>query len=307
VCSSDLYQAAKYLKVSEKTLRRWEKNGRISPIRTRGGHRRYTVDQLRSAKRTKIYSSKNAVLELRSHKFLETKFSPLQTDIYKEKDEKVRDVIKAIYPKIPSPHKNLIKISTIAFCLLFLSIIYPKINLGQLKNQLLLNNLIKKENLGKSSNISSQVLAATSLNNVSFNVNVRSNFAEDATFNNAIYANGAVIDSTSAAFELLTSPASINLGSSANQITIGSQSGTTTIRNSISVEGTDNDISGTLNLSGNNLTSSGDLSINPAGGAVSIGTASPNSIDSTDGDLFVSSDLEVDQIEIGRASCRERV
>lgn len=38
--------AAKYLKVSISTLRRWEKKGLITPMRTAGNRRRYTVRQL---------------------------------------------------------------------------------------------------------------------------------------------------------------------------------------------------------------------------------------------------------------------
>lgn len=42
-------QAAKYLQVSQSTLRRWEKNGRLHPLRTAGGTRRYTRKQLDEA------------------------------------------------------------------------------------------------------------------------------------------------------------------------------------------------------------------------------------------------------------------
>ncbi len=41
-----IQEAAKFLKVSTKTLRRWEDAGRLSPIRTSGGHRRYISSQL---------------------------------------------------------------------------------------------------------------------------------------------------------------------------------------------------------------------------------------------------------------------
>src|SRR3989338_8181033 len=38
--------AAKRLGVSTKTLRRWEKSGLVTPARTAGGQRRYTVEDL---------------------------------------------------------------------------------------------------------------------------------------------------------------------------------------------------------------------------------------------------------------------
>ena len=46
-------QAAKKLNVSTKTLRRWEKAGKITSFRTPGGHRRYDTDSIKSAKNSK--------------------------------------------------------------------------------------------------------------------------------------------------------------------------------------------------------------------------------------------------------------
>ena len=39
-------EAAKYLSVSISTLRRWEREGKIQPDRTKGGHRRYSISVL---------------------------------------------------------------------------------------------------------------------------------------------------------------------------------------------------------------------------------------------------------------------
>ena len=39
-------QAAQQLGVSTDTLRRWEDEGRIAPIRTAGNHRRYTREDI---------------------------------------------------------------------------------------------------------------------------------------------------------------------------------------------------------------------------------------------------------------------
>lgn len=38
--------AAEYLHVSEDTLRLWDKTGKLKPIKTAGGHRRYGTKQL---------------------------------------------------------------------------------------------------------------------------------------------------------------------------------------------------------------------------------------------------------------------
>ncbi len=48
-----IHEAADYLNVSRKTLRRWEKTKVLIPLRTSGGHRRYTKDQLDKFKKIK--------------------------------------------------------------------------------------------------------------------------------------------------------------------------------------------------------------------------------------------------------------
>ncbi len=39
-------EAASYLRVSLSTLHRMERRGRLTPLRTPGGHRRYTLEML---------------------------------------------------------------------------------------------------------------------------------------------------------------------------------------------------------------------------------------------------------------------
>ena len=39
-------EAANYLRVSLSTLHRMERNGQLNPLRTPGGHRRYTLEML---------------------------------------------------------------------------------------------------------------------------------------------------------------------------------------------------------------------------------------------------------------------
>src|SRR3990172_11987868 len=43
-----IQEAARRLKVSTKTLRRWETRGVLIPLRTQGSHRRYTLNQIDS-------------------------------------------------------------------------------------------------------------------------------------------------------------------------------------------------------------------------------------------------------------------
>src|SRR3989344_7618382 len=49
----NINEAARILRVSEKTLRRWGENEILVPIRTQGGHRRYTLDQIQYFKKNK--------------------------------------------------------------------------------------------------------------------------------------------------------------------------------------------------------------------------------------------------------------
>src|SRR6476661_3640840 len=55
--------AAAYLKVSEKTLRRWEEKNILIPERTSGKHRRYTLESLSYFKKNK----KQIVSQLKNH------------------------------------------------------------------------------------------------------------------------------------------------------------------------------------------------------------------------------------------------
>ena len=45
--------ASQFFKVTEKTIRRWEKRGLLIPLRTNGVHRRYQLSQLKEFKKNK--------------------------------------------------------------------------------------------------------------------------------------------------------------------------------------------------------------------------------------------------------------
>ena len=42
----NITQASQYLNVSDDTLRLWDKNGKLKPLKTVGGHRRYRKEDL---------------------------------------------------------------------------------------------------------------------------------------------------------------------------------------------------------------------------------------------------------------------
>ena len=293
-----IFEAAKFLKVSEKTLRRWEFNGKLSPIRTQGGHRRYSLSQLvlyKNSKKLKvkpISTFKANLLEVIS--------------VQKYKNNENNLLFREIYTNLPVINKKIIfSFFAVMFFLLSISLVNVKTNfVAGLKTYA--NNKISNLNINSKSSSDvpqlnkkeelTQVLAATSFNNISFNVNTESNFREDANFDKTINANGGTITSTAQTFNLIDTSPTLNIGGAATNVTIGADTGTTTIKNSLTVEGTDNDIAGTLNLSGNTLTSTDDLLINPTGGGVKIGTGTQNSVDLSGSDLYVTGDLEVDGI-----------
>jgi len=64
-----IQQAAKYLRVSTKTLRRWEDSGIITSLRTEGGHRRYNLSYLqhiKSAGKPKVAKFESSIIEAES-------------------------------------------------------------------------------------------------------------------------------------------------------------------------------------------------------------------------------------------------
>ena len=42
----NIKQAAEYLNVSQDCLRKWDKDGKLKPLKTSGGHRRYSKNML---------------------------------------------------------------------------------------------------------------------------------------------------------------------------------------------------------------------------------------------------------------------
>lgn len=45
-CLLNLNDASQYLNVHKETLRRWDREGKLKPLKTPGGHRRYKLTDL---------------------------------------------------------------------------------------------------------------------------------------------------------------------------------------------------------------------------------------------------------------------
>jgi excisionase family DNA binding protein len=126
--------------------------------------------------------------------------------------------------------------------------------------------------------------AATTLAIPKFFINVPTTFRDEVTFSTGVIASE------------LASLEDVNI---TGNLTIAN---TLTVPGNLTASGTTNSIAGSLNLSGNTLTSSGDLVINPAGGGTLIGTGTASTIDLAGGDLYVTGDFEVDGILYGNGS-----
>src|SRR3989344_4020049 len=314
-------QAAHYLKVSEKTLRRWEKKNLLIPIRTIGLHRRYSLSQLKNVKSSigkfslskyidieKVIDHDSARSKDKSYANLQNKSiqSEASADSVIASERSYLEIVKQIYKFTPFKIKNVVLYSFVL--LILLSSLNLFLNSGNLKvaildskvykqitNKLSLNRSAPnpfeenqsirglKKQIEDSEEIK-RVLAATSFDNVNFNVNVESNFAEKSSFEGEVAANGGLISTSSTSFDFVNREVSVlNIGGAATDINIGANTGTTTIAN-------------VIEAGGNTITSPADLLIDPGGGGVSVGTNTPGNVDLANDDFFISGDLEIDGI-----------
>ncbi|OGM63284.1 hypothetical protein A3A76_04530, partial [Candidatus Woesebacteria bacterium RIFCSPLOWO2_01_FULL_39_23] len=274
-----IHEAAAFLKVSTKTLRRWEKSGLLLAQRTSGGHRRYDIYSLDFFKKSKKELKTKLLLRELNSKLQKVKSSDIESNTVKTINYQ-----EEYYPELPPfpvRSKKILFGSLISFTILVLgfAIIQSNFTNHQLlsiisKSPIYTKILAYKNTLQKSGNNaenSSKLgkIDSTSLTNV---------LADTTAFNAQTF--NVYVDTN-----LLKN---VDIGENL------SVTGTATINNNLLAKGTTNDIAGTLNLSGNTLTSSADLTINPTGGGTKIGTGTPGSVDLTGSDLYITGDLEVD-------------
>ncbi len=263
-----IQEAARKLSVSEKTLRRWEKSGLISSIRTAGGHRRYdSVVIEKMARRSQDPKKRvSSMLQPQDGAFL--------------------------YKRMHVDQKKVIGYS---FGLLFFLITGGIVLKGETTSKI---QSMTKENIAK-------VLAAQTTNlNPTFNINVPAifkeivQFAKDVTVNGQtttvndlvvrgnlnladgltlpgdLAVNGGDITTNQTTFNLVnTGVTTLNIGGAATTLSVGAATGTTTINNNLVVKGSQN-VSGAFTGSGTGtfagtLTASGDFKVS---GTTTLGT-----------------------------------
>ena len=267
-----IHEAANFLGVSSKTLRRWENASKLIPLRTEGGHRRYTLAQIKAFKsaekkpviKAKLYkkpSSLNVVTpmsvvtSIKPEKPSPTVFQTGLAEISTETPRPQLPLVKKIEPDSTEIYHrlhidqrralNLMRntfIATVFVAALVRTGTITKILDANKDTISRIGHLSSNDvaiSSGVAEKIKGRVLAdQDSIQSTTFVVNVESSFRQPATFEQVIIAQ------------------------------------------------TD------LNLAGNSVTSSGDILINPGGGGISIGDATAT-IDLEDGDLFISDELEV--------------
>ncbi len=326
-----IQEAARILKVSEKTLRRWEEKNVLVPVRTPGGHRRYTLFQLQEFKKqkknksvaTEVYAQPATVIEaapILSTIPADAQIEETLVDVNDAFESPVevapaRPLFTPTLPHITLPRFSFLKPSVdfmstgvlALSCLLLFFVLHmiPGVVAKQYvaSTRQTLTALVhptdlksnKTATIAKAPESSRSKVLGTKNQYIQFTLNVDALFNEevtikkDASISGTLAVNSGNITTAAATANLFTQNATtIAFGSSGTAIDIGASTGTTTIHNATTA------INGVLSLIGNRITSAGDLTIDPGGGGVSIGTGTANLADLADGDLFVSDDLEVD-------------
>ena len=222
-----IQEAAELLKVTTKTLRRWEASGLLVPARTTGGHRRYLLSQIQDLKGERHGKvTKRRLLEIKGAPLSYQEFEPTKLSAEDLKRSFAHDgpvskkrfisEFPVLLSKLAKPQRRLVVVSICLFIITLTSTLALKTNLPEKVNSLFAPLKLETSQVGSevaSDNFPKGLVLAesTSANDITFKVTVDSGFEADV------------------------------------------------------------DISGILNLSGNSLTSSDDLSIDPVGDDATLG------------------------------------
>ncbi len=215
-------EAAKYLGVSTKTLRRWDAGGVVSSLRTKGGHRRYGLLDLQLMKNIKKGVRKNKISRRDILQVNEKKVIP-QEERKIEKAIAYNDLYESF--KLHPDQKKAIKFISLSFSLMVVAFLFSKIvgadiNIidsyktgvvsGLKQNLANLNGIpsLAKPLLNsyQENNIDSELAAgqptqkgsvlATAGSSPLFNVYIQSSFAEIADFVKGLTSGPATFNST---------------------------------------------------------------------------------------------------------------
>ncbi len=274
---ASIQDAAKLLNVSTKTLRRWEARGVLVPIRTEGGHRRYELSKIRELKGN------------RKH----LRLSPVPSSSILEPKLAVKD-IPVLYESLHIDQKRILKLVTIVLIAIALTYagvkLTPNSVVESFRTKVLHQNIA--QDIGHDSNdrnnAGAVLAAATGGAAPTFNINIESAFKDNSLFTKDVEIDGNLtlkkqiignvdltgvvivggnsITSNQTTFNLLnTRTSTLNIGGAATTISLGSATGTTTVKNNLSVAGTAaitgaTTIGGTEAVTGK-ITGSGDLAI----------------------------------------------
>jgi hypothetical protein len=212
---TSIKEAAGFLGVSEKTLRRWENKGILLPLRTKGGHRRYKLSNLKDIKQKKgKHNLTQNILDTKPQQKIQEGIVKTIARPKSPTPIEYKEIISNLYKETPPTHKRIIK-STYAIILSVLIVILGSLllppdikNLGKNSVEYLIKNSIDrlsgkkgyvedetkiahlKERVSKEKEALEKVLAASSFDNMLFSVNIESKFSEDSNFYKDVYIEG---------------------------------------------------------------------------------------------------------------------
>lgn len=207
-----IQEAASFLGLSTKTLRRWEASGVLTAVRTPGGHRRYNKENLERVKASLAKKAEQPSASIRPKEVDYSAFStpksiniPPQKQISVIKDQiqiANQNIVPVLYRSLHLDQKKVLA-GALAFGVFFaIAVGLIKANgnfriadkLGFIRNIPLVSNFIPNlnqfgESITEGGNIRGQVLQAAA-GIPSFNINVVSTFAENSTFNKDVEIKG---------------------------------------------------------------------------------------------------------------------
>lgn len=312
------------------TIRRWEKNGKIKSIRTPGGHRRFSLEEIEIAKIQKEvpttpplpYSKDKFPLALRLISFVivvsillflaklphSVEQFPVSFFTVKMDESGIQSVFGEYASFLSGAQfgsSTTLTIDDTGSLTTDQAVATGDLSVSGtafLENLNLSSSLFISGNeiINSSGKIPS--LIGTYIEDLDGSQLTGVDAAHLSGVASSSFLRGDKSDTAHGAINFTASPGSANIGGGPVYINPAAATANYTLfgvavndssRFRVDAEG-DVFIQSSLNLTGNTLNSDGDLLINPTGGLVKIGTGTPGDIDLTGGDLYVTGDAEID-------------